>query len=65
MGPAGWASPLAMLPLFGSTTVNGHQALQMATPLGGFVVWQQDGMLLFAGGMVSKDDLAGFAAGLK
>ena len=64
-GTAGGTNPLAMLPLFGSTTVNGHQALQMTTPLGGFLVWEQDGMLLFTGGMVSKDDLAGFATGLK
>ena len=64
-GGAGGSNPLTTLPLFSSTNVNGHPALQMATPLGGFLVWEQDGMLLFAGGMVSEADLAGFAASLR
>ena len=64
-GATGAGNPLSMLPLFAATTVNGHPALQMATPLGGFLVWEQDGMLLFAGGMVSEADLAGFAKGLE
>ncbi len=64
-GGTGGTNPLTMLPLFKSTSVNGHQALEMITPLGGFVMWQQDGSLQVAAGMVSQADLANFAAGLQ
>ena len=64
-GGTGGTNPLTMLPLFKSTTVNGHEALEMATPLGGFVMWQQNGSLLVAAGMVAQSDLANFAAGLQ
>mgnify|MGYP000888716931 CR=1 FL=1 len=47
--------------LLGSTSVNGAKALVVGTPLGGAVVWQQDGTTLVAAGMVPMSDLEAFA----
>lgn len=51
--------------LLGSTTVNGVKALEVGTPLGGVVVWQQDGTTLIAGGMVPMSDLEAFASSVR
>lgn len=47
--------------LLGSTSVNGAKALVVGTPLGGAIVWQQDGTTLVAAGMVPMSDLEAFA----
>jgi len=42
--------------ILGSTTVNGVKAVEVGTPLGGIVVWQQGDTTLVAGGMVPMSD---------
>lgn len=48
--------------LLGSTTVNGAEALEVGTPLGGIIVWEQGDTTLVAGGMVPMTDLETFAS---
>ena len=47
--------------ILGSTTVNGAKALEVGTPLGGIIVWEQGDTTLIAGGMVPMSDLETFA----
>jgi len=49
----------------GSATVNGAQATQIGTPLGGVIVWEQDGTTLVAAGMVPMSDLEAFAGSVR
>lgn len=51
--------------VLGSTTVNGAKAIEIGTPLGGVVVWQQDGTTLMAAGMVPMSDLEAFAGSVR
>ena len=51
--------------ILGTTTVNGAKALEVGTPLGGVLVWQQGGTTLVAGGMVPMTDLEAFAGSVR
>ncbi len=51
--------------ILGSATVNGAKALEVGTPLGGVIVWQQGGTTLVAGGMVPMSDLEAFASSVR
>jgi outer membrane lipoprotein-sorting protein len=51
--------------ILGSTTVNGARAVEVGTPLGGVIVWQQDGTTLMASGMVPMSDLEAFAGSVR
>ncbi len=51
--------------LLGSTNVNGARAIKVGTPLGGAIVWQQDGTTLVAAGMVPMGDLEAFASSVR
>ena len=51
--------------ILGSTTVNGAKAVEVGTPLGGVIVWQQGGTTLLAGGMVPMSDLEAFAGSVR
>ena len=51
--------------ILGSTTVNGARAVEVGTPLGGVIVWQQGGTTLLAGGMVPMSDLEAFAGSVR
>jgi outer membrane lipoprotein-sorting protein len=51
--------------ILGSTTVNGAKAIEVGTPLGGVIVWQQGGTTLVAGGMVPMSDLEAFAGSVR
>jgi outer membrane lipoprotein-sorting protein len=51
--------------ILGSTTVNGQKAVEVGTPLGGVIVWQQGGTTLVAGGMVPMSDLEAFAGSVR
>jgi outer membrane lipoprotein-sorting protein len=51
--------------ILGATTVNGAKALEVGTPLGGFIVWQQGDTTLLAGGMVPMNDLEAFASSVR
>jgi hypothetical protein len=51
--------------ILGSTTVNGAKAVQIGTPLGGVIVWEQDGTTLMAAGMVPMSDLEAFAGSVR
>jgi outer membrane lipoprotein-sorting protein len=51
--------------ILGSTTVNGAKAVEIGTPLGGVVVWQQGDTVLAAGGMVPMSDLEAFASSVR
>ena len=51
--------------ILGSTTVNGAKAVEIGTPLGGVIVWQQGGTTLLAGGMVPMNDLEAFASSVR
>ena len=55
-----WASQL-----LGSTTVDGVEAIEVGTPLGGVIVWQRGRTTLVAGGMVPMDDLRSFAGSVR
>ena len=45
--------------------MNGAKALEVGTPLGGVIVWQQGGTTLVAGGMVPMSDLEAFASSVR
>jgi outer membrane lipoprotein-sorting protein len=51
--------------ILGSTTVNGAKAVEVGTPLGGIIVWQQGDTTLVAGGMVPMSDLEAFAGSVR
>jgi outer membrane lipoprotein-sorting protein len=51
--------------MLGSTTVNGAKALEVGTPLGGIIVWEQGDTTLIAGGMVPMSDLEAFASAVR
>ena len=51
--------------ILGTATVNGAPATQVATPLGGVIVWQQGETTLLAGGLVTAADLAAFASAVR
>lgn len=51
--------------VLGSTTVNGVKAAEVGTPLGGAIVWEQDGTTLVAAGMVPMSDLEAFAGSVR
>ena len=51
--------------ILGSTTVNGAKALEVGTPLGGIIVWEQGDTTLIAGGMVPMSDLEAFASAVR
>ena len=51
--------------ILGSTTVNGAKALEVGTPLGGIIVWEQGDTTLVAGGMVPMSDLEAFASSVR
>jgi outer membrane lipoprotein-sorting protein len=51
--------------ILGSATVNGAKALEVGTPLGGVIVWQQGDTTLVAGGMVPMRDLEAFAGSVR
>jgi hypothetical protein len=51
--------------VLGSTTVNGVKALEIGTPLGGIILWQQDGTTLVAAGMVPMSELEAFAGSVR
>jgi outer membrane lipoprotein-sorting protein len=51
--------------ILGTTTVNGAKALEVGTPLGGVIVWQQGGTTLLAGGVVPMGDLEAFAGSVR
>jgi outer membrane lipoprotein-sorting protein len=51
--------------ILGSTTVNGAKALEVGTPLGGIIVWEQGETTLIAGGMVPMSDLEAFASAVR
>ena len=51
--------------ILGTTTVDGARALEIGTPLGGVIVWQQGGTTLVAGGMVPMSDLEAFASSVR
>ena len=51
--------------ILGSTSVNGAKAVEIGTPLGGVIVWQQGGTTLLAGGMVPMSDLEAFAGSVR
>ena len=51
--------------ILGSATVNGAKALEVGTPLGGVIVWQQGGTTLLAGGLVPMSDLEAFAGSVR
>jgi outer membrane lipoprotein-sorting protein len=51
--------------ILGSTTVNGAKALEVGTPLGGIIVWEQGDTTLIAGGMVPMGDLEAFAGSVR
>jgi outer membrane lipoprotein-sorting protein len=51
--------------ILGSTTVNGAKAVEVGTPLGGILVWQQGDTVLAAGGMVPMSDLEAFAGSVR
>ncbi len=51
--------------ILGSTTVHGAKAVEVGTPLGGVIVWQQGGTTLLAGGMVPMNDLEAFASSVR
>ncbi len=51
--------------ILGSATVNGAKALEVGTPLGGVIVWQQGDTTLAAGGMVPMSDLEAFASSVR
>jgi outer membrane lipoprotein-sorting protein len=51
--------------VLGSATVNGAKAIELGTPLGGIVVWQQGDTVLAAGGMVPMSDLEAFASSVR
>jgi outer membrane lipoprotein-sorting protein len=51
--------------ILGSTTVNGVKAVEVGTPLGGIVVWQQGETMLAAAGMVPMSDLEAFASSVR
>jgi outer membrane lipoprotein-sorting protein len=51
--------------ILGSTSVNGAKALEVGTPLGGIIVWQQGDTTLVAGGMVPMSDLEAFASSVR
>lgn len=51
--------------VLGSATVNGAKATQIGTPLGGVIVWEQDGTTLVAAGMVPMSDLEAFAGSVR
>jgi hypothetical protein len=51
---------LEQLPVLGQATADGATVRSVFTPLGGVVIWQQDGTTLLAGGMVTQADLEAF-----
>jgi outer membrane lipoprotein-sorting protein len=51
--------------ILGSTTINGAKAVEVGTPLGGIIVWQQGDTTLVAGGMVPMSDLEAFAGSVR
>jgi outer membrane lipoprotein-sorting protein len=51
--------------VLGSATVNGVKAVQIGTPLGGVIVWEQGGTTLMAAGMVPMSDLEAFAGSVR
>jgi outer membrane lipoprotein-sorting protein len=51
--------------ILGSTRVNGAKAIEIGTPLGGVIVWEQDGTTLVAAGMVPMSDLEAFAGSVR
>ena len=51
--------------ILGSATVNGAKALEVGTPLGGIIVWEQGDTTLIAGGMVPMSDLQAFASSVR
>ena len=51
--------------ILGTVTVNGAKALEVGTPLGGIIVWQQGDTTLVAGGMVPMSDLEAFASSVR
>ena len=51
--------------ILGTTTVAGAKALEIGTPLGGAIVWQQGDTTLIAGGMVPMSDLEAFASSVR
>jgi outer membrane lipoprotein-sorting protein len=51
--------------ILGATTVNGAKALEVGTPLGGIIVWQQGDTTLLVGGMVPMSDLEAFASSVR
>jgi outer membrane lipoprotein-sorting protein len=51
--------------ILGTTTVGSVKAMEVGTPLGGIVVWQQGGTTLVAGGMVPMSDLEAFASSVR
>lgn len=57
---------LGQLPsIFGKSTVAGHPAQLVTTPLGGVIVWRQNGTILMAAGMVPASDLTTFATSVR
>lgn len=51
--------------ILGTTTVNGARAIEVGTPLGGVIVWQQGDTTLAAGGMVTMQDLEAFVSSVR
>ena len=51
--------------ILGTTTVGTAKAIEVGTPLGGIVVWQQGDTTLVAGGMVPMSDLEAFASSVR
>jgi outer membrane lipoprotein-sorting protein len=51
--------------ILGTTTIGAAKAMEVGTPLGGIVVWQQGGTTLVAGGMVPMSDLEAFASSVR
>ena len=45
--------------------MNGAKAIEIGTPLGGVIVWQQDGTTLMAAGMVPMSDLEALAGSVR
>ncbi len=51
--------------ILGTTTIGAAKAMEVGTPLGGIIVWQQGGTTLVAGGMVPMSDLEAFASSVR
>jgi hypothetical protein len=56
---------LALPGVVDTLDLNGHEATAVTTPLGGVVVWRQDGTTLVAAGMVPAADLRAFAGSVR